>query len=87
MARGQGKPELHIREILGGNIRLAREFRGFSQRELCNKAEVGQAYLCHCEAGQGNIGVDNIARLARALEVQPHDLLNPSFQISKRFKR
>ena len=65
-----------IRQTVGSNVRAAREYAGLSQRELCHRAQLGQAYLSQREAGKWNIGVDNIARIARATGFLPHHLLN-----------
>jgi transcriptional regulator with XRE-family HTH domain len=81
MTRGINKPvEGGIRQIVGQNVKAAREYAGLSQRELCDMANIGQAYLSQCETGKWNIGVDNIHRLAVALGFKAHDLLNPDFE-------
>ncbi len=82
MTRGKNKAEAGIREIVGNNVKAAREYAGLSQRELCEHASIGQAYLSQCESGKWNIGVDNIARIARATGFLPHDLLNSDFDPS-----
>jgi len=81
MTRGKNKPvEGGIRQIVGQNIKAAREYAGLSQRDLCEKANIGQAYLSQCEAGKWNIGVDNINRIAQATGFAAHDLLHPDFE-------
>ena len=81
MTRGINKPEDNgIREIVGRNVKAAREYAGLSQRELSNRAKVAQSYLSQCESGKWNIGVDNIARIAKATGFNPHDLMNPKFE-------
>ena len=81
MTRGKNKPaEGGIRWIVGQNVRAAREHAGLSQRELSDRANIGQAYLSQCESGKWNIGVDNIDRIARATSFEAHDLLNPNFE-------
>ena len=78
--RTNKKANSSIRQTVGSNVRAAREYAGLSQRELCHRAQLGQAYLSQCEAGKWNIGVDNIARIARATGFLPHHLLNPDFE-------
>ena len=81
MTRGKNKPtENGIRQTVGNNVKAAREFAGLSQRELCEKANLSQAYLSQCESGRWNIGVDNIDRIAKATGFAAHDLLNPDFE-------
>lgn len=79
MTRGSNEVETEVRLLVGNNIRAAREFAGLSQRDLSDKAGIGQAYLSQCESGKWNIGVDNIARIARATGFFPHDLMHPDF--------
>jgi hypothetical protein len=45
MTRGTNKIELVIRQIVASNIRMAREHAEMSQRDLCELANIGQAYL------------------------------------------
>lgn len=73
-------PKTAIRKLLGRSVRAAREYRGLSQRDLCNQAGMSQAYVSKCESGKFNIGVDNIARIAREMGLQPHELLDPDFK-------
>jgi transcriptional regulator with XRE-family HTH domain len=81
MTRGIKKAvEGGIRQIVGLNVKAAREHAGLSQRELCEIANIGQAYLSQCESGKWNIGVDNIDRIAQATGFAAHDLLNPDFE-------
>jgi transcriptional regulator with XRE-family HTH domain len=80
MTRGVNEPETKIRQLVGQNVKAAREHAGLSQRELCDLAAVGQAYLSQCEAGKWNIGVDNIERIARATGFSAHHLLDPDFE-------
>jgi transcriptional regulator with XRE-family HTH domain len=79
MARGTNDAEHGLRQTVGANVRAAREYAGLSQRALCEKTGVGQAYLSQCESGKWNIGVDNIAKIARVTGVRPHELLDPEF--------
>jgi transcriptional regulator with XRE-family HTH domain len=88
MASGKNeKADESIRRTVGNNVRAAREHAGLSQRELCDRAQLGQAYLSQCESGKWNIGVDNIARIACATGFLPHHLLNPDFEPESLIKR
>jgi transcriptional regulator with XRE-family HTH domain len=78
--RTNKKANNSFRQMVGSNVRAAREYAGLSQRELCHRAQLGLAYLSQCEAGKWNTGVDNIARIARATGFVPHYLLNPDFE-------
>jgi transcriptional regulator with XRE-family HTH domain len=83
MTRGINEVETDIRQIVGNNLRAAREYAGLSQRALAEEAGVGQAYLSQCESGKWNVGIDNIARIARATGFLPHDLMHPQFDPDK----
>lgn len=80
MVRGVNEAELRFRRIVGNNLRVAREYAGLSQRDLCEKASIGQAYLSQCESGKWNIGIDNIVKIARVTGFRPHELLDPDFR-------
>lgn len=65
---------MRLRDLLGRNIRLFREKRGLTQEELATKAGINRTYLGLVERGKGNIGVDNIEKIATALDVNPYIL-------------
>jgi transcriptional regulator with XRE-family HTH domain len=68
-----------LRLVVARNVKSARARAGLSQRELCALTKISQSYLSQVETGSWNMGIDNIAKIARALGVLPHDLLNPRF--------
>ena len=45
MTRGVNEVQTGIRQLVGSNVKAAREYAGLSQRELAEKAGIGQAYL------------------------------------------
>ena len=55
----------------GKRVRRIREQRGFSQEHLAELAGIHRTYMSSVERGQRNIGLDNIAALAKALDVSP----------------
>jgi DNA-binding XRE family transcriptional regulator len=65
------------RRLLAGEspVKVWREKRGRSQRELAAAAGVSPAYLAEIETGRKPGSVLALARLARALEVQIEDLI------------
>jgi transcriptional regulator with XRE-family HTH domain len=60
-----------LRAVVGESIRHAREKLGLSQEALAERAELHRTYVGSVERGERNISVDNIERLARALDVHP----------------
>jgi transcriptional regulator with XRE-family HTH domain len=51
--------------------------QGLSQEQLAHRADLDRSYVGGIERGERNISLDNIYRIARALEVPPADLLGP----------
>lgn len=62
-------------EIVGKTIRQLREAIGISQEELAYRAGLHRTYIGGVERGERNLGVENLIRIARALEVSPTALL------------
>ena len=66
---------MSIREVLARNLRRYRALRGLSQEELAHRADIDRTYISSLERLQYGATVDVVESLARALEVQPHELL------------
>jgi transcriptional regulator with XRE-family HTH domain len=64
-----------LRQLLAKNVRRYRHALGLSQEELAHRAKLHRTYLGMIERCERNLSVDNIEKLARALEVKPHQLL------------
>jgi transcriptional regulator with XRE-family HTH domain len=63
------------RRILAINLRRERKRFGLSQEALADLAGLHRTYVGSVERGEYNISIDNIERLARALGIEPGDLL------------
>jgi transcriptional regulator with XRE-family HTH domain len=59
-------------------LRAAREACDLSQEALAHDAGLHRTYIGSVERGERNISIDNIERLARALGVEPADLMRRS---------
>ncbi len=59
----------------GARVRELRLERGLSQEDLAEKAGLHRNYVGGIERGERNVALDNIYRLALALEVNAGDLL------------
>lgn len=64
-----------LRQVLAKNIRLLRHELGMSQEELAFRAKVHRTYMSSIERAHRNVAIDNIEKIARALEVEPYQLL------------
>ena len=56
-------------------MRAERERLGVSQEELADRAGMHRTYLGGVERGERNVGLLNLIRIARALQVSPALLL------------
>jgi transcriptional regulator with XRE-family HTH domain len=65
--------------LLGKRVRELRKQAHISQTDLGNRAGIDPGDLSRIENGHGpeNIGIERIARLAKALGVRPGVLLDP----------
>jgi transcriptional regulator with XRE-family HTH domain len=64
-----------LRAVLARNVRTFRHALGLSQEELAELAGLHRTYIGSIERGERNVSVDNIERLAKALDVTPQRLL------------
>lgn len=65
------------REVLASNLVRLRTEKGWSQEALAFECGLHRTFVAHVERRARNISLDNIERLAVALEVPVHVLLMP----------
>jgi transcriptional regulator with XRE-family HTH domain len=65
-------------EIDVEKLKELREARALSLRELANEAGVGHNTIYRIEHGQGNVLPRTVRRLAKALGVEPRELIKRS---------
>lgn len=68
---------------LGEQIRLVRQKRHLTQEELAARVEISRASITNIERGRQSVLVDQLYRLARALDVAPESLLPISAQLTE----
>ena len=59
----------------GHLVRALREARGMSQEDLAEAAALHRTHISLIERGQRTVRIDTVASLARALRVQPGELM------------
>lgn len=65
----------HSRRTLATNLRRLRRQQGLSQEALADRAGLHRTYVGSVERAERNISIDSIAKLAKALNVTPSELL------------
>ncbi|TCL71545.1 helix-turn-helix protein [Hydrogenispora ethanolica] len=64
-----------IRKLFGKNLRKIRGAQKISQEELAFRCGLHRTYVSSVERGERNISLENIQKLAEALEVSMKDLI------------
>ncbi len=64
-----------LRDILAKNMRRLRAMRGLTQEALAFNCGINRTYLSAVERSERNVSIDNIARIAKGLKVEPWKLL------------
>lgn len=72
---GKRKDSQELRVLFSVNLRNLRQAHGLSQERLAELAGLHRTYVSSVERGARNISIDNISRLAKALDVSPDKLL------------
>ena len=68
----------NILERIGLKITLLREERGLTQEKLAELAGLHRAYIGQIERGEKNIGLRNLEKIAKALDVNIRVLVDTS---------
>jgi transcriptional regulator with XRE-family HTH domain len=55
--------------LFGTNVRRLRKSLGYSQENLAHTCGLDRTYIGGIERGERNVSIDNIAKLANALQV------------------
>lgn len=73
MSHAQVKSAILVK--FGQRVRQERTTRKLSQEQLAELAGVHRTYIGMIERGEKNITLENIEKLAKALELKPDELL------------
>lgn len=66
---------MDVREVFAANLRRFRNARKMSQDDLAYEAEVNRGYLSRLETASFYASLRIVEKLAKALNVEPADLL------------
>lgn len=64
------------KQSLGSRIVAERTRRSITQRQLALMTGTSRSYLWKIEIGAADVGIDVLIRIARALDVPVHDLID-----------
>lgn len=67
--------EMDYFKILGANIRTLRNNLNLTQEQLAEKCDLHRTYIGAVERGDRNVSLQNIAKIAAALNTTPSKLL------------
>ena len=73
-----------LRDVLARNMRKLRAARGLTQEALAHESGVNRTYLSSVERAERNVSIDNVARIAKALAVEPWKLLRDAAAAASR---
>lgn len=60
-----------VKALFGHRIRQLRQEKGWSQEEFADHAELDRSYMGCVERGERNVSIENICKIADALDVSP----------------
>lgn len=66
---------MDIIKIFGQNVRRYRKELGLSQEKLADKCGLHRTYIGSIECFQRNVSLENIQKIAEALNKEPYQLL------------
>jgi transcriptional regulator with XRE-family HTH domain len=73
MARTTALP--HVTKQFGARLREQRQARGWTLEQLAERVELHWTYVGSIERGERNVSLVNIVRLAKAVGVDPGELV------------
>ena len=69
---------MDIIKVFGTNVKIYRQALGISQEAFAEKCGLHRTYISAIECFRRSISLENVQRIADALEIDPADLINAS---------
>lgn len=66
---------MRLREVVGANVRRLRISKKWPQEKLSVRAEMSLSFIGELERGKVNVSVDSMEKIAKALDVEPEELM------------
>lgn len=66
---------MNIKEVFGTNLRKYRTEKGFSQEKFAELCGLHRTYISDIECFQRNVSLENIQKIAEALQITAYFLL------------
>lgn len=66
---------MNITHIFSTNVKKYRLMKGLSQEDLAERSGLHRTYISAIECERRNISIENIQRIADALDIKPSTLL------------
>jgi transcriptional regulator with XRE-family HTH domain len=73
-----GSRNQRLRQIFAARVRDERKRQGFSQEMLAEKSGLHRTYIGSVERGERNVSIDNVERIAKALNIKVSELFGGS---------
>ena len=75
---------MNLIEVFGNNVRKYRTAMGMSQEAFAEKCGLHRTYISAIECYRRSISLENIQRIAEALDVEPYKLFLEDFENGKK---
>jgi transcriptional regulator with XRE-family HTH domain len=69
---------MDIKQTFGQRVKDLRNKKGISQEKLAEFSELHRTYISSIELGKRNVALENIEKLAKALNCTIEDLFKPT---------
>lgn len=77
---------MDIIKVFATNLKMYREKKGISQENLAEKSGLHRTYISSVECERRSIALDNIQKIADALEIETYLLFTENTILDDKFK-